>query len=149
VAEGENRFGDIVTGCLDGDIVVLLEVDTSVLLGRVIRRTKKLTLKTRVRWSRDMLAIAPLTVARASSMATATSRITVGIAIEIAVVVPIARPLALLLLGRIIGRSARSRTRRTSWAPAIGTWTCIVAVVTVLRFELVNSLHCNAVMQVE
>jgi hypothetical protein len=39
-----NRLRDVLAGSLDGNVVVLLEVDTGVLLGRVVGSTEELTL---------------------------------------------------------------------------------------------------------
>jgi len=36
VGERENGLRDVLSGCLNGDIIVLLKVDTGVLLGRVV-----------------------------------------------------------------------------------------------------------------
>jgi hypothetical protein len=44
VREGIDRLGNVVTGCFDGDIVVVGEVDTSALLGGIVGNTEKLTL---------------------------------------------------------------------------------------------------------
>lgn len=62
-----NRFGNVTTRSLDRNVVVLLEVDTGMLLGRVVGGTKKFTLDTGVSRSRNVLSIAPLSVAGASS----------------------------------------------------------------------------------
>jgi hypothetical protein len=73
VGEPGDRLGNALTGGLDGDIVVLLEVDTCLLLGGVVGYTEELALKTRVGGSWDVLAVFPLTIARASRGATATT----------------------------------------------------------------------------
>lgn len=66
VREGVNGFGDVVTGGLHGDIIIVGKVDASSLLGGVIGNTEKFALQTGVRGTGDMFAIAPLTVSRAS-----------------------------------------------------------------------------------
>jgi hypothetical protein len=66
-----NRLGNILARRLNGNVVVLLEVDARVLLRWVIGSTEELALNTRVGGSRNMLSFAPLSVARASSVATA------------------------------------------------------------------------------
>ncbi|TFB02208.1 hypothetical protein CCMA1212_005838 [Trichoderma ghanense] len=60
-------LGDVTARGFDGDIVVLLKVDTGVLLGRVVGSAKELALDTRVRRARDVLAVSPLSVSRAAS----------------------------------------------------------------------------------
>lgn len=62
----ENRLRDIVTGSLDRDVIVLLEVDTGVLLGGIIDGTEQLPLNARVGRAGDVLAVTPLAVARAA-----------------------------------------------------------------------------------
>lgn len=64
-------LGDVTTRSFDRDIVVLLEVDTSVLLGRIVGSTKKLTLDTGVLGAGNVLSVPPLSISRtASSVAT-------------------------------------------------------------------------------
>jgi hypothetical protein len=67
VCELEDRLGDIVTGSFDGDIIVLLEVDTSLLLGWVVCHAEKLPLQTWVGRSGNMLAISPGSVTATTS----------------------------------------------------------------------------------
>jgi len=62
VGEGGDRLGDSLSGSLDGDVVVLLEVDAGLLLGRVVGDAIQLTLDAGVRWAGDVLAVSPLTV---------------------------------------------------------------------------------------
>lgn len=63
-----DRLGDVLAGSLNGDVVVLLEVDTSVLLGRIIiGNTEKLTLDTGVSRTGNVLSVAPLSIARTAS----------------------------------------------------------------------------------
>lgn len=74
VGEGVDSLGDVIARGLDWDVIVVGEVDTGVLLVRVVGNTEELTLKTGVRGTGDVLAIAPLTVARAArSRSTSTS----------------------------------------------------------------------------
>ena len=51
-------------GGLDGDIVVLFEIDTGVLLGRVVGFTKKFLLQTDATPSYDVVSVPPSTVTR-------------------------------------------------------------------------------------
>lgn len=68
-----NGLRDILTRSFDGNVVILFEVDTGVLLGRVIDgSTEKLPLDTWVGRARDVLSVPPLSVARAASGLTAT-----------------------------------------------------------------------------
>lgn len=67
-----DRLRDIVAGSLNGDVVVLLEVDTGVLLRRVVRGAEELALDAGVSRARDVLAVAPLSVARATGRAAVT-----------------------------------------------------------------------------
>jgi hypothetical protein len=86
VGELENWLRDIVSRSLDGDIIVLLEVDTGLLLGWVICNTEKLTLETRVGWTWNMLPITPLSITRATSRCvwrtTTGSRVAIRILVE-------------------------------------------------------------------
>jgi hypothetical protein len=85
VGELEDWLWDIVSGSLDWDIVVLLEVDTSLLLGWVIGNAKELTLNTWVCWSGDVLAIFILSITATASDGRASggsSRVPVCVGIE-------------------------------------------------------------------
>lgn len=74
-------FGNVVSGSLDRDVIVLLEVDAGVLLGRIVGSTEELTLNARVGGTRNVLSIAPLTIARAaSSIVAAAARVAVEVA---------------------------------------------------------------------
>jgi hypothetical protein len=77
-----DSLGNILTRGLNGNVVVLLEVDTGVLLGRIIDSTEKLTLDTGVSRTGNVLSVAPLSVARAtgSVVAATTARVTVEVA---------------------------------------------------------------------
>ncbi|KAI6767232.1 hypothetical protein HG531_011592 [Fusarium graminearum] len=77
-----NRLGNVCTGSLNRDVVVLLEVDTSVLLGRVLgSNTEKLALDTGVGRAGDVLSIAPLSITRSAGSGSATTtRVTVEVA---------------------------------------------------------------------
>ena len=59
VGEGENWLWDVGSGSLDWDIVVLLEVDTSLLLGWVVLDAEEFTLETLVGWAGSVLALLP------------------------------------------------------------------------------------------
>lgn len=72
VGEGVDGLGDILAGRLNGNVIVVGEVDTGVLLGRVIlTETKELALQTGVSRTGDVLAVAPLAIARATGSSTA------------------------------------------------------------------------------
>lgn len=110
VGELEDWLGDIVSGSLDWDIIVLLEVDTSLLLGWVVGDTEELALHTRVGWARNVLAIPPLSVTTAASgdsgAATTTgSRVAVCIRVE-----------ATTAAGTGVLPSAATTCRGSSWA---------------------------------
>ena len=63
----EDGLRDVAAGCLNRNVVVLLEVDTSLLLGGIIRNTKELALHTGVGRASDVLAITPLSITGAAS----------------------------------------------------------------------------------
>lgn len=67
VGELEDWLWDIVSGSLDWDIIILLEVDTGLLFGWVVCNTEELALHTWVGWTRDVFAITPLSISRATS----------------------------------------------------------------------------------
>lgn len=73
VGEGEDGLGHVLTRGLDGDVVILLKVDTSVLLGRIILGTEELALNARVGRARHMFSVMPATIPGASSCASAAS----------------------------------------------------------------------------
>jgi hypothetical protein len=76
VSEGVNGLGDVLAGRLNGDIVVVGEVDAGVLLGGVIlTETEELTLQTGVGRAGDVLAVTPLTIARATGGSTAAAAV--------------------------------------------------------------------------
>jgi hypothetical protein len=52
-----------VTGGFDGDVIVLLEVETGLLLGGIVGHTEEFAFDTSVAGAGDMLAISPLTIA--------------------------------------------------------------------------------------
>jgi hypothetical protein len=88
VCELEDRLGDIVTRGFDGDIIVLLEVDASLLLGWIVCHAEKFPLQTCVGRSSDMLAISPGSVTATTSRdistasATSSSRVSICISVE-------------------------------------------------------------------
>lgn len=67
IGEFEDRLGYIVAGGFDGDIIVLLEVDTGLLLGWVVSYAEKLSLQTWVGRSSNVLSVSPLSVTSAAS----------------------------------------------------------------------------------
>ena len=85
VGEGENWLWDVGSGSLDWDIVVLLEVDTSLLLGRVVLDAEELALETLVGWAGSVLALLPGAVtASAGDTAAATTLVArVAAALEV------------------------------------------------------------------
>jgi hypothetical protein len=60
--EGGNGFRDTSTGRFDGDIIILLKVDASVLFGRIFGIAVEFLLKAHVAPSGNVLAIPPNTV---------------------------------------------------------------------------------------
>jgi len=81
-----DRLRNLMTRSLNGNVIVLLEVDTGVLLRGVIGGTKKLALDTGVSRARNVLSIAPLAITRAASSVTTTaSRVTIQVAATTAV----------------------------------------------------------------
>lgn len=110
-----NRFGNVTTRSLDRNVVVLLEVDSGVLLGRVIGGTKKFALDTGVSRSGNVLSIAPLSVAGASS-----GRITSAVA-------------------TIMTTATRVATSATPTAATV----VVVVVATASRVTWVGSLAAN------
>lgn len=154
VAEGEHGLRHIMARCLNGDIIVLLEIDTRVLLGRVVRGPKKLTLNARVWRAGNVFAVSPLAVAGASSVGAATtttrSGISICVAIEVAVVAATtttatpATGLALSLwrLGRVVWSRSRNGPRNRS--PPVGSGTGIVSVVTISnKLAELQSILCG------
>jgi len=75
-AKRQDRLGRVASGRSDRNVVILLKVDSSVLLRRVVGSSKELALQTRVRRADNMLAIAPLTVSRASGIPAAATTTT-------------------------------------------------------------------------
>lgn len=136
VAEGKNGLGHVVTGSLNGNVIVLLEVDTSVLLGRVVGGTEELTLDAGVGRAGNVLAIAPLTIARATVAEAAATTGTgasasvaaVRVGVEAALRTRAAPASALLAL------KARARGTTGSGPVAAAAWaTSVIVVVTARR----------------
>jgi hypothetical protein len=76
VSEGVDGLRDVLTGRLNGNVIVVGEVDAGVLLGGVIlTETEELTLQARVGRTGDVLAIAPLAIARATSSSAAAAAV--------------------------------------------------------------------------
>lgn len=71
VGEGKDRLRNVLTGSLNGDVVVLLKVDTGVLLGWIIVGTEELALNARVGRARHVFSVLPATIPRAPSLASA------------------------------------------------------------------------------
>ncbi|KAH9860816.1 hypothetical protein J1614_012149 [Plenodomus biglobosus] len=71
VCEAGNRLGDTLAGSLNGDVIVLLEVDARLLLGGVVGDAEEITLETLVGWAGNVLAVLPLAVTRATRRASA------------------------------------------------------------------------------
>jgi hypothetical protein len=104
-----DRLRDIMTRSLDRDVVILLEVDAGVLLGRVLSvGTEKLALDTGVSRTRDVLSVAPLSVTGTTSReiaAAAAARVAVEVAASAistssAAAVPATTTTAVVLEGR-------------------------------------------------
>ena len=86
VGEGVDGLGNVLAGGLDGDVVVVGEVDAGVLLGRVVGGTEQLDLDAGVGGTGDVLSVAPLAVAGAAGgvgRATTTSVTWVSVSIGI------------------------------------------------------------------
>jgi hypothetical protein len=112
VGELEDWLGHIVSGGLNWDIIVLLEVDTSLLLGWVVGNTEELALNTGVGWARNVLAIPPLSVTTAAGGDSATTtggRVAVCVGVEVAAA------------GAGVLPSAATTGRRSSWS-STGAW---------------------------
>jgi len=76
---------DVMSRGFDRDIIVLLEVDTSLLLSWVVNDTKEFTLHPGVSRAWNVLAVTPLTITTATvrcDTASACSRVAIGIWIE-------------------------------------------------------------------
>jgi len=71
VAELGNGFGDILSRSFNGDIIVFFEVDTALLLGRVLGNAEEFTLKTWVCGSGNVFPVLPLSVSVTTSTAAA------------------------------------------------------------------------------
>ncbi len=65
-----------MTGSLNRDIIVVGEVDASVLLGRVVGDTEQFTFHTGVCGTRDMLAVTPLAISGAASRGSSIASVT-------------------------------------------------------------------------
>jgi hypothetical protein len=117
VGEGENGLGHVGTGCFNWNIIVLLEVDTSLLLGRVVCNTKELTLLTRVGRSGNVLAITPLSSTATASRSRVTTTTTTSAWITITIAVE-ASTLISVVPSRASTRTiARSEVRRIGVGP--------------------------------
>lgn len=123
VGERSDGLGDILAGCLNGDVVVVGEVDTGVLLIRVVGDTEELTLNASVDGAGDVLAVAPLAITRATGLrstttaSTSTAAVTcvTGISVSIWVEWPdfsLGDP-----AGITIGRAARAEVGGVSVRP--------------------------------
>lgn len=87
VTEGQDRLGNIMSGSLDGDVIVLLEVDAGVLLGGIGRGAEELTLHAGVSRARNVLSVAPLPIAGAPSVSSSTTTTTAaGVVTRVATV---------------------------------------------------------------
>ena len=86
---------------LDGDVVVFLEVDSGVLLRRVVGGTEELALNAGVGGARHVLAILPSTVSRASSLlASRRAGIPVGIKVVMAAAAAATAVVPVVVAGR-------------------------------------------------
>jgi hypothetical protein len=134
--ELENRLGDIVSRSLDGDVIVLLEVDTSLLLRRVIDDSEKLALNARVGRTGNVLAVLPLTVARAtSSVGTAAAAAVTAFLAAVATTTTAATPAA-----------TASSVWRSTWGSVtrevgLGTAVPVVLTGTVVLAIMVSTVH--------
>ena len=131
VAEGEDGLRNITTSGCNGDVVVLLEVDTGVLLGRVVGGSEEVALNTGVGGARNVLSVAPLTIARTSGRvvtatagAAASIRAAIGVGVE-------ATTLVLVAVAPVVGvtttvAGTRSSSRRG--AAPVSTASIVVVV---------------------
>lgn len=71
VGEGADGLGDILAGSLDGDIIVVGEVDTGMLLAGIVGDAEEFAFETSVRGTGNVLSITPLAITRASGSAAA------------------------------------------------------------------------------
>jgi hypothetical protein len=117
VRETSNGLGDTLARGLNRDVIVLLEVDTGLLLRRVVGDTVKLALDTGVGRTGDVLAILPLSIARAARSTTAStlSRSEVGSA------GPVAAAAVVHGRGTAVTATALLRTRTPGAAAKAGT----------------------------
>jgi hypothetical protein len=103
-----NRLRHLCTGSLDGDVVVLLEVDTSLLLGGIIDDAEELAFNAGVGRASDVLSVAPLAIAgtASSSTTTAASRVTIIAAAAVATTstAPAAATIVTVAVGVLVGR---------------------------------------------
>ena len=150
VGEGQDRVRHILTRGFNGNVIVLLEVDTGVLLRRIVGSTKELTLKTRVGRSRNMLSIAPLAVSRAAGVTTTTttaaaasattsggSRVAIRVGVEAALTVaaPVAVVGSLLLLLLLLG------SRKVVGTAPVLAGASVVVVVSEVKLGSVSCHH--------
>lgn len=139
VGEGEDGLGHILAGSLNGNVIVLLEVDTGVLLGRVVGGAEELTLDSGVGRTGDVLAIAPLTIAGATvvevtattgtSAGTSASVAAVSVGVEAALGTRTAPATALLTLEGGTGRTTGATGTTGSGPVAATRTTSIIGVV--------------------
>jgi len=71
VAELGNGLGDILSRSFNGDVIVLFEVDTGLLLGRVLGNAEEFTLETWVCGPGNVFAVLPLSISVTTSTAAA------------------------------------------------------------------------------
>jgi hypothetical protein len=85
VCETCDGLGNTLTRGLDGDVIVLLEVDTGVLLGGVVGHAKQVALETLVGRAGNVLAVLPGAVTRsASTSRAAAAGLAVGVGFKVA-----------------------------------------------------------------
>ena len=123
VGELENWLWNIVSRSFNWDIIVLLEVDTSLLFGWVVLNTEELTLHADVGRARNMLAITPLSITRATSRCVwSTSSSTAGGGVTISVLVEgRGSRIPSCTSRRAVGTGLEVGSRRVG--PAVGTRT--------------------------
>lgn len=136
VAEGEDGLGHITARGRDGDVVILLEVDTGVLLARVVGSTEELTLHARVTSAGNVLPINPASLT-ATNAAAATAAHTAGIgAAAIGVAVEAALSVAPGLRRRLI---------ITAPVTATGVEVVVTSRTSQLQLEIIGVVNCNMV----
>jgi hypothetical protein len=156
VAESQDRLRHVTARGSDRDVVVLLEVDTGVLLARVVGGAKEVTLQARVAGADDVLALNPPafttasgTAADATTTTAAASRAAVGIAVEAAAAGTTAAatgPRLSLLGGAIVAGAGPVATTGVEVVVAAGELVLIEKAMQIDREEGVMTYPAHALL---